>query len=133
MTVMLDGNAEQVRAISDQLAEAIERRRGGLSPDDVIEKLNARIDEKVSAAETRLKYWVVVAVLTQLVAMLPIIFFLGGIYSTNNTSLSILQRQQAMLEKRGQWMQQRERWEQSVESWATPKGFAPPRYRDETP
>ena len=93
------------------------------------ERIDAKIDNKIDAAVTKMKFWVISAVLTQIVAMSPVIFFLGGIYNTNSAALDMLRKQQVLLEKRGEWMSERERWEQSVELWAEPRGYQPPRYR----
>ena len=126
-----DGNAEQVRAVATQLADAFGQNQGNV-PDQLrlLEKrIDAKIDAKIDAAVTKMKFWVISAVLTQIVAMSPVIFFLGGIYNTNTTALEMLRKQQALLEKRGDWMNERERWEQSMEMWAEPKGYQPPRYR----
>ena len=105
--------------------------RGGINEDLEALKidLHKQIDTKIDAAVTKMKFWVISAVLTQIAAMLPVIFFLGGIYSTNAAALDILEKQQSVLEQRGAWMNEREKWEQSVEGWAGPKGFVPPRYR----
>ena len=127
-----DGNVEQIRSIIGQSVEATLMHRGGIHED--LESLKAEIDRqmdaKIDAAVTKMKFWVISAVLTQIAAMLPVIFFLGGIYSTNAAALSILEKQQGELERRGAWMNEREKWEQSVEGWAGPKGFVPPRYRN---
>lgn len=126
-----DGNAEQVRVIAAQIAEAMSNRQAGLHDDIAIlkEELDRRIENKIDAAVTKMKFWVISAVLTQIVAMLPVIFFLGGIYTTNTAALDSIRKLQTVLEQRGTWMSERERWEQSVEQWAGPKGFEPPRYR----
>ena len=126
-----DGNVEQVRVIAAQIAEAMSIRQGGLHDDieKLKEQLDHRIDSKIDAAVTKMKFWVISAVLTQIVAMLPVIFFLGGIYTTNTAALDSIRKVQTVLEKRGTWMSERERFEQAVEQWAEPKGYVPPRYR----
>ena len=48
-----------------------------------------------------MKFWVISAVLTQVAAMLPVIFFLGGIYSTNTAALDSIRKLQTVLEQRG--------------------------------
>ena len=128
----MDGNAEQVRAVATQLADAFAQNQMPASDQlrHLEERIDAKIDAKVDAAVVKMKFWVISAVMTQVVAMLPIIFFLGGIYNTNNTALEMLRKQQGLLEKRGEWMNQRDRWEQSIEQWAEPKGYQPPRYRE---
>ena len=128
-----DGNAAQVRLIAAQIAGAMEEARDGGSWRQDIEKLKKDlehdIDTKIDSAVTRMKFWVISAVLTQVVALLPVIFFLGGIYNSNNQALDLMRKQQSMLEQRGVWMSERERWEQSIETWAEPKGYVRPQYR----
>ena len=130
-----DGNAEQVRLIAAQIAEAMSNRQGGLHDDieQLKKELDHRIDSKIDAAVTKMKFWVISAVLTQIVAMLQVIFFLGGIYTTNTAALDSIRKLQAVLEQRGVWMSERERFEQAVEQWAVPKGYVPPRYRPTAP
>ena len=126
-----DGNAEQVRAVATQLADAFGQNQNNV-PEQLRQleaRIDAKIDSKIDAAVTKMKFWVISAVLTQIVAMSPVIFFLGGIYNTNNTALDLLRKQQSVIEKRGDWMNEREKWEQSMELWAGPKGYQPPRYR----
>lgn len=130
-----DGNAEQVRIIAAQIASAMTERQGGLHDDieQLKRELDHRIDSKIDSAVTKMKFWVISAVLTQIVAMLPVIFFLGGIYTTNTAALDSIRKLQAVLEQRGVWMNERERFEQSIEQWAVPKGYEPPRYRQTPP
>lgn len=130
-----DGNAEQTRLIIGQAVEAMMIKKGGFSEEIAALKSDIERDlqVQVDATVTKMKFWVVSAVLTQLVAMLPVIFFLGGIYSTNADALETIKKTQAVLEQRGAWMNERERWEQSMEQWAGPKGFQPPRYRNTSP
>lgn len=124
-----DGNAEQVRSIAGQMASAF--GRGIEEERHLLAEVDSRIKAQVEAMGDRLKLWVLGGILTQIVMVLPIIFFLGGIYSTNNATLELIRKQQATLERRGGWMSERERWEQGVEQWAGPKGFVPPRYREQ--
>lgn len=127
----LDGNAEQVRAIATHLADAFGKTQHEMP--EQLKQLEHRLEEKIDAEMqsvlTKMKFWIVSAVLTQVLALSPIVFFLGGIYNTNNAALELLQKQQSVLDKRGEWISERERWEQSVEMWAGPKGYQPPRYR----
>ena len=131
----LDGNAEQVRAVATQLADAFGQAHNNM-PEQLRQlelRIDAKIDDKVDSAVAKMKFWVVSAVLTQVLAMIPVIFFLGGIYSTNSDALAMLQKLQVVIEKRGNWMNERVQWEQSMETWAEPKGYVPPRYREIKP
>lgn len=124
----MDGNAEQVRRIATQIMEAAEGREKPLREE--FQRLEQSLDSKIAAAvhlsENKLKLWVIGGVLTQLVAALPVIFFLGGIYNTNNSALDMLRKQQTILDQHSEWMYQRERWGQAVELWGEPKGLRVP-------
>jgi hypothetical protein len=85
------------------------------------------IDQRDSAVEERVKTWLIKAVLAQLVAFVPVIFFLGGIYSQNAAALKMLESHRAELADRGVWMDDREKWELSVEQQWGRKSFTPPR------
>ncbi len=74
--------------------------------------------------EGRLKIWIMTAVIMQVVPLITIAFFLGGIYQNLNGSLRQISAQQVQLARNEQWMRQRERWELSVEIWA--KQVKPP-------
>jgi hypothetical protein len=127
-----DGNAEQVRLIAAQVAEAMELSRGGGWKREITslkEDLERDIDVKIDSAVTRMKFWVISAVLAQVVPLVPIIFLLGGIYATNNAALELMKKQQEVLESYGARMNERDIWQQGVEQWAGPKGFVPPRER----
>lgn len=119
-----DGNTAQIRAISEQLASAF--GRGVDEERHLLAQVDKRIEEKIGASESRLKLWVFGGVVTQLLAMVPIIFFLGGIYSTNTQTLALIQKQQDTLDRQLTWRQQREKWEQAVEAWGEPKGLKLP-------
>ena len=93
----------------------------------IVKDFKDYVDVRDQHVETRVKYWVVAATLAQIVALIPIIFFLGGIYNNANASLDILKNQQAELVRRGNWMVDRQIWEDRVEQWAVPKGLHPPR------
>ena len=129
-----DGNAEQIRAFISQIVEAQELRRGGMHDEIITLKADIErdIERKIDAAVTKMKFWVISAVLTQVAAMLPVIFFLGGIYTTNTAALDSIRKLQTVLEQRGAWMSERERFEQAVEQWAEPKGYVAPRYKGRT-
>ena len=53
-----DGNAEQVRLIAAQIAEAMSNRQGGLHDDieQLKKELDHRIDSKIDAAVTKMKF-----------------------------------------------------------------------------
>jgi len=92
------------------------------------DELKDYINDRDKSVEQRVKFWVVGAALTNVLALLPVIFFLGGIYQNANASLDLLKEQQKELAQRGLWMQDRERFELAVELWAEPKGFKAPKY-----
>lgn len=94
----------------------------------ITDELKEYIDQRDNAVEARIKLWIFGAILANVLGMVPVIFFLGGIYADGRTAVELLEAQQAELTQRGVWMQDRERWEMSVEMWARDQGYEPPRY-----
>ena len=116
-------------ALESAFSEGPMPDKDDIKADIRVADLKAFVVERDNAVETRMKLWVIGATLTQVLALVPVIFFLGGIYSKIDASLDLQNQQQTELNKRGEWMQERQRWEDSVEMWAVPKGYVPPRYR----
>lgn len=106
------GDTEQLRSIMDQVAEKAANRV--LDGSDVATKTfvreeDERMMEKVKGYFTKLALgWLVTAV--------PVIFFLGGIWSDGKAVLADRAADRIVLEQRGIWMQERERWEIGIES-----------------
>lgn len=103
-----------------------------------LEELERRLREHVNTQdallESKLKMWILSAVVMQVVPLITIAFFIGGIYQNLNTSIGVIQKQQAQLAANAQWMQERRQWELSVELWGaqqkpplrtTPRGVNP--------
>jgi hypothetical protein len=86
-----------------------------------IDELERRIREHVETQdklmESTLKMWIMSAVVLQIIPLVTIAFFIGGIYQTLNSSITLLQTQQQQLSANSQWMQERRQWELSVELW----------------
>lgn len=85
-----------------------------------------------NATEQRLKLWIFGAMMANVIAVIPIIFFLGGIYSDGRAAVQMLAKQEQELGSRSRWMQRREAFELSVEMWARDKGYEPLRYNRNT-
>lgn len=69
--------------------------------------------------ESRLKIWIMTAVIMQVVPLVAIAFFLGSIYQNLNTSMLVVQGQTQQLASQAKWNEGRERWEHDVEVWAS--------------
>lgn len=87
--------------------------------------IKSYIDQRDTVVEQKIKLWILSSVIAQVMAMLPIIFFLGGIYQNANASLDLLKNQKlasdtAILRIQGLEDRQRE-----VRAWAKTKGFIP--------
>ena len=122
-----DGNAQQVRSIAEQLASSFGR---GIDDErHLLTEVDNRIKAQVEAMGDKLKLWILGGLLMQF----PVIFLLGGIYSTNNATLTLLQKQQGILDQRGDWLESLARSQQGLEMWAIAKGYEPPRPHDPTP
>ena len=104
------------------------KQNAGAVVAELTEELKEYIDQRDTAVEHRIKLWVFGSILTQIIALLPVIFFLGGIYSDGRSAVKMLEEQQNELRQRGTWMQDRERWEMTIEIWAKQNGYEPPRH-----
>lgn len=93
------------------------------------EDIKEYINTRDALVEQRIKYWVLVSVLTQVIAILPIIFFLGGIYQSSNNALQMIKDTRDQMVNQQVWMRERENWETSVEMWAQEHGYQPNAFR----
>lgn len=88
---------------------------------DDLQKLKEDLQDHVATQdkilEGKLKMWIMSAVVLQIVPLVTIAFFIGGIYQSLNSSMSLVKEQQRELTARGQWMQERAQWELAVEIW----------------
>lgn len=80
-------------------------------------RLNRHVETQDKLLESRLKLWIASAVIMQVVPLITIAFFIGGIYQNMSSSIALLSQQQNELNARGKWMEDRQRWELAVEIW----------------
>ncbi len=83
------------------------------------EHLKQFVHDQDKLLESRLKLWIMSAVIMQVVPLVAIAFFLGGIYQNLNSSMAVVQAQQTELVRQAKWMDKRERWEADIELWAS--------------
>lgn len=93
---------------------------------NITDDLKEYIDQRDTAVEQRIKLWILGSILTQLLAMAPIVFFLGGIYSDGRAAVELLQNQDEEIAAIRTAQRERERWQLSIEIWAKSKGYEPP-------
>lgn len=89
------------------------------------EDIKSYIDQRDTVVEQKIKLWIMSSLIAQVMALAPIIFFLGGIYQNANTSLELLKSQKIAsddITKRVQLIEDRDR---EVRAWAKTKGFMP--------
>lgn len=102
---------------------------------DLFPDISEEIDRRVVHSEHRIKYWIVVGILANLVtlilAAIPVVFYLGQMTTTATQALGTIRQQQVQLDAMRQWREDRIIWEISAEQWMKSKGFQPPRKRDD--
>lgn len=93
------------------------------------EDLKIHAETQDALLEGRLKMWIMSAIVIQVIPLITIAFFIGGIYQNLNASMALVQTQQQELAANARWMQERAQWELSVELWAVSQKppFRPPR------
>ena len=101
---------------------------------DLFPELSDEVDRRIAYAETRVKNWVLVGILGNVLtlgaAVTPAVYFLGQLSTSAAEAVSTIERQQSELERLGAWRSRRMIWESNLESWAVQKGFRPPRQEE---
>ena len=89
------------------------------------EDIKSYIDQRDTVVEQKIKLWIMSSLIAQVMALAPIIFFLGGIYQNANSSLDLLKAQTVVssdIMLRVRAIEERDR---EVRAWAKTKGFIP--------
>lgn len=89
------------------------------------EDIKNYIDHRDTLTEQKIKIWILSAVVAQIISMLPIIFFLGGIWQNANASLDLLKNQKLVTDATLIRVQAIEEREREMRAWAKTKGFIP--------
>lgn len=89
------------------------------------EDIKNYIDQRDTVVEQKIKLWILSSVIAQVIAMLPIIFFLGGIYQNATASLDLLKNQKVVSDLAAVRIQALEDRQREVRAWAKTKGFIP--------
>jgi len=100
---------------------------------DLFPDLSAEIDRRILHSEQRIKYWVIAGVLAQLmtlvIAVIPVIFFLGQISRDISAATLKIDSQQAQMDRKNDLYELRFRermmWQYSAEQWMRSKGYKP--------
>lgn len=89
------------------------------------EDIKNYIDQRDTVTEQKIKLWILSSVIAQVMAMLPIIFFLGGIYQNANQSLDLLKSQKIVSDAAIVRITAIEDRQREMRAWAKTKGFMP--------
>lgn len=89
------------------------------------EDIKNYIDQRDTVVEQKIKLWILSSVVAQIVALMPIIFFLGGIYQNANRSLEILNSQTEIASRMATRIQDIEERQREARAWMKSKGFIP--------
>lgn len=89
------------------------------------EDIKNYIDQRDTVVEQKIKLWIMSSLIAQVMALAPIIFFLGGIYQNANTSLELLKSQKIASDDITRRVELIEARDREVRAWAKTKGFIP--------
>lgn len=89
------------------------------------EDIKNYIDQRDTVVEQKIKLWIMSSLIAQVMALAPIIFFLGGIYQNANTSLQLLKAQEIVTNDTAVRVRAIEERDREVRAWAKTKGFIP--------
>ena len=80
-------------------------------------RLKSHVETQDKLLEGKLKMWIMSAIIINVIPLVTIAFFIGGIYQSLNTSIKSSQDQAQQLAANERWMQERRQWELAVEIW----------------
>lgn len=89
------------------------------------EDIKQYIDQRDTVVEQKIKLWIMSSLIAQVMALAPIIFFLGGIYQNANTSLDLLKLEKVSSDDISRRVTAIEDREREARAWAKTKGFIP--------
>lgn len=89
------------------------------------EDIKSYIDQRDTVVEQKIKLWIMSSLVAQVVALAPIIFFLGGIYQNANASFELLKSQKIASDVMTVRLQAMEDRQREMRAWAKTKGFIP--------
>lgn len=89
------------------------------------EDIKQYIDQRDTVVEQKIKLWILSSVIAQVLTMIPVVFFLGGIYQNVNASLVLLNGQAATVNVTIERIKAIEERQREMRAWARTKGFMP--------
>lgn len=95
---------------------------GDVFPDAIT---GEEVDLRISNAETRIKFWVVACVATNLVLALPTIFYMGRMAQSVEEMSSSVKDLQSNQKVNDTWVRDRLVWEARMEAAMKAKGIEP--------
>jgi hypothetical protein len=119
--------------MSQQPSLVISKKQGRkmISNIELEASLKEHVQTQDKLVEGRLKLWIMTAIVAQLVPLVTIAFFIGGIYSQMSATAKLAAEQTAEFKVAKLNEEERRRWELAVELWAAkqPEPFTPPQRR----
>jgi len=87
------------------------------------EDIKSYIDQRDTVVEQNIKLWILSSAIVQLVALAPIVFFMGGIYQSMDNSVEFAKVQAVQLTAIGRQVERTHLQHQELRKWAAGKGF----------
>lgn len=123
-------DAAQTRGIVEQVVRTLKSEESHKGSHSVTQdEVKEIVMHETRHSESRIRNWIMGTVLAQAVALIPMTFFMGSIYSDGKQAVEMLTKQAVTQQNTDKWMAERERWEVSMEVWAVREGFIPPKHR----
>lgn len=92
--------------------------------------LDEDIDRRILHSETRIKYWVIVGVLVNVLAVIglgaPLIYYLGTMQAQATAAIASLNKSDEVQDRQDRWIRDHEIRDASLEQWAQRQGYTPP-------
>jgi hypothetical protein len=116
--------------MSQQPSLVISKKQGRkmISNIELEASLKEHVQTQDKLVEGRLKLWIMTAIVAQLIPLVTIAFFIGGIYENMSVSAKLLAAQTVAMDSAKADDEERRRWELAVEIWGRKQAdpFVPP-------
>lgn len=105
-------------------------RVGDVKATELFPELSDDINRRITASETRIKYWVIMGILGNTVGLLaialPLVFYLGQISTSFDSTVEQVAETRRLAVVDGDWKRDQMIWRATAEQWMIAQGFIPP-------
>lgn len=103
---------------------------GPIKATELFPDLDEDMDRRILHSETRIKYWVIVGVLANVIMLIglgaPLIYYLGTMQAQATAAIASINKSNEIQDRQERWIRDHEIRDASLEQWAQGQGYTPP-------